>query len=118
MWWYDANREKDKLCYYRGWCRKVGRNGGELGTKPGTRTQNKAKRTNKIDFVATLCKQGVAGSIPASSTNHPNANQSLSNLAVARLRQFGSIWVQLKASPLPQPLGVAPLESRADKSVA
>jgi hypothetical protein len=39
-------------------------------------------------------------------------------LAVARLPQFGSIWVQLKASPLLRPLGVAPLESRADKSAA
>ena len=28
------------------------------GAKPGTGTQNKAKRTNKIDFVVTLCKQG------------------------------------------------------------
>src|SRR5437879_4436023 len=37
-----------------------------------------------------LCKQGVAGSIPATSTNHLPANQSLTNLAAARLPQFGS----------------------------
>ena len=54
-----------------------------------------------------LCKQGVAGSIPATSTNHLPANQSLTNWTGACPPQFGSIWVQLKASPLPQPLGVA-----------
>jgi hypothetical protein len=42
-----------------------------------------------------LRKQGVAGAIPATSTNHLPANQSLTNSAVARLPQFGSIWVQL-----------------------
>src|SRR5437899_7890982 len=53
-------------------CQRFGSNLGpiaaKLGPKPGTRTQNKAKRTNKIDFVVTLCKQGVAGSIPVTST--------------------------------------------------
>jgi hypothetical protein len=39
------------------------------GTKPGTTTQNKAKRTDQIDFLSRLCKQGVAGSIPVTSTN-------------------------------------------------
>jgi hypothetical protein len=41
----------------------------KLGAKPGTTTQNKAKRTNEIDFLSRLCKQGVAGSIPVTSTN-------------------------------------------------
>jgi hypothetical protein len=55
-----------------------------------------------------LCKQGVRGSNPLTSTNHLPANQSLSNSAVARLPQFGSIWVQPKASPLPQPCQAPP----------
>jgi hypothetical protein len=41
----------------------------ELGTKPCTTTQNKAKRTNQIDILSRLCKQGVTGSIPVTSTN-------------------------------------------------
>jgi hypothetical protein len=41
----------------------------KLGAKAGTRTQNKAKRTNKIDFVVALCKQGSpVRSRPANST--------------------------------------------------
>jgi hypothetical protein len=40
----------------------------KLGTKSGTTTQNKAKRTNQIDFLSRLCKQGVTGSIPVTST--------------------------------------------------
>ena len=40
----------------------------ELGPKPGNTTQNKAKRTNEIDFISRLCKQGVTGSIPVTST--------------------------------------------------
>jgi hypothetical protein len=53
---------------------KLGSNLGpiaaKLGPLPGTTTQNKAKRTNQIDFISRLCKQGVAGSIPATSTKH------------------------------------------------
>ncbi len=41
----------------------------ELGTKPCTTTQNKAKRTSQIDYFPRLCKQGVTGSIPVTSTN-------------------------------------------------
>ena len=52
---------------------KLGSNLGpiaaKLGTKPGTTTQSKAKRTNQIDFLSRLCKQGVAGSNPVTSTN-------------------------------------------------
>ena len=43
-----------------------------------------------------LCKQGVAGSNPATSTNHLRGDQSLTNLAYAWTLQIGSIWVQLK----------------------
>jgi hypothetical protein len=57
---------------------KLGSNLGpiaaKLGERPGTTTQNKAKRTNQIDFPSRLCKQGVAGSIPVTSTklnSHP-----------------------------------------------
>jgi hypothetical protein len=39
--------------------------------KTETRTQNKAKGTNPIDFLSRLCRQGVAGSIPATSTKSP-----------------------------------------------
>jgi hypothetical protein len=39
----------------------------ELGAKPGTTSQNKAKRTNQIDFLSRPCKQGVAGSNPITS---------------------------------------------------
>jgi len=41
-------------------------------------------------FLNLLCKQGVAGSIAVTSTNHLIVNQSLTNLVVARLPQFGS----------------------------
>ena|SRR5215469_6426009 len=51
---------------------KLGPLNAKLDEKSGTRTQNKAKRTNQIDFLMSLCKQGVAGSIPATSTNHRN----------------------------------------------
>ncbi len=47
----------------------LGPNAAKLGPKPGTTTQNKAKRTNEIDFISRLCKQGVTGSIPVTSTN-------------------------------------------------
>jgi hypothetical protein len=46
----------------------LGPNAAKLGPKPDTTTQSKAKRTNQIDFRSRLCKQGVAGSIPATST--------------------------------------------------
>ena len=46
----------------------LGPNIAELGAKPGITTQNKAKRTNEIDFLSRLCKQGVTGSIPVTST--------------------------------------------------
>jgi hypothetical protein len=46
----------------------LGPNAAELGPKSGTTTQNKAKRTNEIDFISRLCKQGVAGSNPVTST--------------------------------------------------
>ena len=51
---------------------KLGPIGAKAGLKPDTTTQNKAKRTNQIDFSFSLCKQGVAGSIPATSTIFPN----------------------------------------------
>src|SRR5579864_1573704 len=37
---------------------QLGSNSCQIGAKPRTRTQNKTKRTNKIDFVSSLCKQG------------------------------------------------------------
>jgi hypothetical protein len=43
--------------------------GAKLCGKPCTKAQNKAKRTNQIDFSFSLCKQEVASSIPATSTN-------------------------------------------------
>jgi hypothetical protein len=46
----------------------------ELGTKPSITTQNKAKRTNQIDFLSRLCKQGVTGSIPVTPTNDLKIN--------------------------------------------
>jgi hypothetical protein len=46
----------------------LGPNAAELGRKRGTATQNKAKRTNEIDFISRLCKQGVTGSTPVTST--------------------------------------------------
>ena len=51
---------------------KLGSNLGpfaaELGTTPTTTTQNKAKRTKEIDYFPRLCKQGVTGSNPVTST--------------------------------------------------
>src|SRR5713101_6704401 len=39
-----------------------------LGPKSSTKTQSKAKRTNRIDYRSRLCKQGVAGSSSVTST--------------------------------------------------
>ncbi|MGB9242418.1 MAG: DUF4136 domain-containing protein [Candidatus Acidiferrales bacterium] len=36
--------------------------------KPWYRTQNKARRANHIVYLLSLCKQGVTGSIPVTST--------------------------------------------------
>jgi hypothetical protein len=45
--------------------------GAKAGLKPDTTPQNKIKRTNQIDLSFSLFKQGVAGSIPATSTKFP-----------------------------------------------
>ena len=47
---------------------KLGPIAAKSDERSGITTQNKAKRTNQIDFGFLLCKQGVAGSIPATST--------------------------------------------------
>jgi len=41
----------------------------ELGPKPCTMTQNKARRTNKIDFLQLPWAQEVSGSNPDAPTN-------------------------------------------------
>ena len=51
----------------------------ELGTKPSNMTQNKAKRTNGIDYFPRLCKQEVTGSAPVAAANYLLANQSTVN---------------------------------------
>lgn len=51
---------------------KLGPIGAKSGLKPDTTTQNKAKQTNQIDFSFSLCKQGVAGSSPVTSTKPYN----------------------------------------------
>jgi hypothetical protein len=62
-------RESDFECHYRIQVgTNLGPNAAKIGPRLGTTTQNKAKRTNEIDFLSRLCKQGVAGSIPATST--------------------------------------------------
>jgi len=48
----------------------------------------------RMESSPMLCKQGVTGSIPVTSTIYLPANQSVANLAFARLQQLGSIWVQ------------------------
>jgi hypothetical protein len=65
---------------------KLGPLGAKLDEKPGTRTQNKAKRTNQIGFLMSLCKQGVAGSIPATSTN---ISLPFNHLLIRPLPNFG-----------------------------
>ena len=49
-------------------------------------------------FLNLLCKQGVTGSIPVTSTNYLPTNQSVANLAFARLHQ---IWEHLGTTDLP-----------------
>src|SRR5208282_6280482 len=56
--------------------KKVGSNLGptapKLGPKPCTMTQNKARRTNKIDFLQLPWAQEVRGSNPRAPTNPIN----------------------------------------------
>jgi hypothetical protein len=47
----------------------LGPDAAELGLKPGTMTQNKARRTNKIDFLQLPWAQEVRGSNPRAPTN-------------------------------------------------
>ena len=50
----------------------LGPNAAELGPKPCTMTQNKARRTNKIDFLQLPWAQEVRGSNPRAPTKSPN----------------------------------------------
>src|SRR2546430_17374611 len=56
----DQNRPPGRVSgRWSEWGSMLGPIAAKLGQKPRTSAQNKAKRTNKIDFVVTLCKQGV-----------------------------------------------------------
>ncbi len=48
---------------------KLGPTTAELGPKPCTMTQNKARRTNKIDFLQLPWAQEAPGSNPGAPTN-------------------------------------------------
>ena len=69
----------------------LGPNAAELGPKPGATTQNKAKRTNEIDFISRLCKQGVTGSIPVTSTNLLYTDEPVSELLAGRFCSAGAL---------------------------
>jgi hypothetical protein len=65
-----------------------------------------------------LCKQGVTGSIPVTSTKYLLQNQFVTNLAIARLHQFGVRLGPITSLSTPFTARVAALESPADKSSA
>ena len=51
---------------------KLGPNAAKLGPKACTMTQNKARRTNKIDFLQLPWAQEASGSNPDAPTKSPN----------------------------------------------
>src|SRR6266853_1682086 len=61
-----------KLCHLRGSPQRIGSNLGpttaKLGPKPCTMTQNKARRTNKIDLLQLPVTAEAAGSSPVVPT--------------------------------------------------
>src|SRR5882762_7841186 len=64
----------------------LGPNAAKLGTKPGTTTQNNAKRTNQIDFLSRLCnRQGKIKQVPhlVSLTRKTRGATNLLNLTVS-----------------------------------
>ncbi|MFZ3214777.1 MAG: hypothetical protein WA192_01845, partial [Candidatus Acidiferrales bacterium] len=90
----------------------------ELGPKPCTMTQNKARRTNKIDFLQLPWAQEASGSNPDAPTTNSRFFNSLLLMPVAPEPELGSIWVETGASRGAVMRDAAVQGSRANKSRA
>jgi hypothetical protein len=102
----EGHHRLPKLSHSKGSPQKVGNNLGtkspEYPVKPSTKTEEKAKRANKMHNRRLICNQGVRGSSPLRSTTLSwwhTLNEPHGTLRVGESGKFGS---QALAGCIPQ----------------